>query len=163
MAGDMERATSGGTVVSIHIAEKAGGPMKEVDNVRAVLGRGLEGDRYFSHNGTYSETPGSGRDITLIEIEQIEGIEREHGIRLGPGASRRNITTRGISLNELVDKELSIGDVIVRGTRLCEPCAYLADVIAIPGVLKALVHRAGLRCEIVSAGTIHVGDSITAR
>jgi MOSC domain-containing protein YiiM len=149
-----------GKVLSIHIAETAGGALKSLDFVHAVPGRGLEGDRYFAHVGTYSDTPGSGRDITLIESEQLEAIEHEHGIKIAPGGSRRNITTAGISLNDFVDKELRIGEVTVRGTRLCEPCAYLAEKIGDPGALKALVHRAGLRCDIVTEGVIRAGDAI---
>ncbi len=152
---------SEGTVVSIYIAEAAGGALKSLDSVRAVPGKGLEGDRYFAHAGTYSDTPGSGRDLTLIESEQIEGIERDYGIQIEPGQSRRNLTTRGVALNDLVDREFKVGEVTVRGTRLCEPCDYLAGLIAKPGVLKALVHRAGLRCDIVTEGTIRAGDPIT--
>jgi MOSC domain-containing protein YiiM len=149
-----------GKVVSIHIAEAAGGAVKRFESVRAVPGRGLEGDRYFAHTGTYSDTPGTGRDLTLIESEQIEGIESEYGIKIGPGESRRNLTTSGISLNDLVDREFRVGQVVVRGTRLCEPCAHVADLIGEPGALNALVHRGGLRCDIVTEGTISVGDSI---
>jgi MOSC domain-containing protein YiiM len=148
------------SVVSIHIAEAASGALKSLDAVHAVPGKGLEGDRYFTHTGTYSDTPGSGRDLTLIESEQLEGIEREHGIKIGPGESRRNLMTRGVSLNDLVDKEFTVGAVTVRGTRLCEPCAYLAETLGNPAALKALVHRAGLRCDIVTEGTINVGDPI---
>ena len=150
-----------GIIESIHIAEAAGSTVKALDSVRAIPGRGLEGDRYFAHSGTYSDTPGTGRDLTLIEGEQIEGIEREFGIKIGPGESRRNITTRGISLNDLVDRQFKVGEVVVRGTRLCEPCAYLADLIGEPGALKALVHRGGLRCDIVEGGVIRLGDSVT--
>lgn len=157
----MELGMGEGTVVSIHIAEAAGGTVKGLESVRAVPGQGLEGDRYFAHEGTYSDTPGTGRDLTLIESEQLEGIGREYDIKLEPGQSRRNLTTRGISLNELVDREFKVGEVVVRGTRLCEPCAYLADLIGDPGALKAMVHRAGLRCDIVTEGTISVGDAIT--
>ena len=149
-----------GKVEFIHIAEAAGGTVKGLDSVRAVPGRGLEGDRYFAHSGTYSDTPGTGRDLTLIEGEQIEGIEREFGIKIGPGESRRNVTTRGISLNDLVDKQFKVGEVVVRGTRLCEPCAYMADLIGEPGALEALVHRGGLRCDIVKGGVIRRGDSV---
>lgn len=149
-----------GKVVSIHIADVASGAMKAVESAHAVPGQGLEGDRYFAHTGTYSDTPGTGRDLTLIESEQIEGIEREYGIKIGPGASRRNVTTRGISLNDLVDKEFKVGDVVVRGTRLCEPCAYVAGLIGDPRVLEALVHRGGLRCDIITEGTISTGDAI---
>jgi MOSC domain-containing protein YiiM len=151
-----------GKVISIHISEAAGGAPKSLDFVHAVPGKGLEGDRYFAHTGTYSDTPGSGRDLTLIESEQLQAIEREHGIKIAPGESRRNITTAGISLNELVDREFRVGEVTVRGTRLCEPCDYLAKKIGTPGALKALVHRAGLRCDIVTEGVIRAGDPVVA-
>lgn len=150
-----------GEVISIHITPKAEAPMVAVAEVRAIPGRGLEGDRYYEHTGTYSDTPGTGRDLTLIESEQIDGIAERDGIRIGPGVSRRNLTTRGIDLNELVDVEFHVGDVKVRGTRLCEPCEYVAGLIGDPAALKALVHRGGLRCDILSEGTIRVGDPIT--
>jgi MOSC domain-containing protein YiiM len=149
-----------GRIVSIHVTDAAGGAMKAVHAARAMPGRGLEGDRYFAHTGTYSDTPGTGRDLTLIESEQIEGIEREFGIKIGPGESRRNVTTVGVSLNELVDKEFRVGEVLVRGMRLCEPCEYVAGLIGDPGALKALVHRGGLRCDILTEGTLSVGDLI---
>jgi MOSC domain-containing protein YiiM len=150
-----------GTVVSIHIVAEAAGSPKELESVHAVPGKGLEGDRYFSHTGTYSDTPGSGRDLTLVESEQLEHIAREFGIKLAPGETRRNLMTQGVSLNDLVDKQFKVGDVTVRSTRLCEPCAYLAEKIGQEGALKALVHRAGLRCDIITEGTIKVGDPIT--
>jgi MOSC domain-containing protein YiiM len=149
-----------GEVIDIHITTEAGGAPVHVDRVNAVAGRGLEGDRYFNHTGTYSETPGSGREVTLIAMEEIETLEREHGIQLAPGESRRNITTRGVSLNDLVDREFRVGEVTLRGTRLCEPCDYLQKTIGKDGVLKGLVHRAGLRCDIVKGGAISVGDSV---
>jgi len=150
-----------GRIVSIHVTGSAGQAMKAVQTVRAVPGRGLEGDRYFAGTGKYSETPGTGRDLTLIESEQIEGIELEYGIKIGPGESRRNVTTSGVSLNELLDQEFTVGGVRVRGMRLCEPCEYVAGLIGDPGALKALVHRGGLRCDILTEGTISVGDAIT--
>lgn len=149
-----------GEVVHIHITAKAEAEMIAVPEVRAVEGRGLEGDRYADAIGTWSETPGSGRHVTLIAEEMIQEIERSEGIRLAPGATRRNITTRGVALNDLVDREFSVGEVVLRGTRLCEPCAYLEGKIGEAGAIKALTHRAGLRCEIVSGGAIRVGNEI---
>jgi MOSC domain-containing protein YiiM len=149
-----------GTVVDIHVAPEAGAAPQRVPEVNAVAGRGLEGDRYYNKNGTYSETPGSGREVTLVAIEEIEALASDSGIQLQPGETRRNITTRGVALNGLVDREFKVGAVVLRGTRLCEPCDYLQKTIAKPGVLKALVHRAGLRCDIVSGGAIRVGDEI---
>ena len=149
-----------GRVVSIHIAPKLGAPMVAVNEVRAVPGRGLEGDRYYEHRGSYSGTPGSGRDVTLVASEAIEEIEREKGITLGPGATRCNITTSGLDLNSLIDVEFRIGKVRVLGMRLCEPCAYLAGLVGQPETVKALVHRSGSRCDILNGGTIRVGDEI---
>jgi MOSC domain-containing protein YiiM len=149
------------SVLSIHIAPKAEAPMVARDEVRAEPGRGLEGDRYAEHLGTYSDTPGSGREVTLVASEALEAIEREQGIHLAPGESRRNITTRGVDLNALVEREFRVGDVVLRGTRLCEPCEYLQGLTGQDGLLKALVHRGGLRCDIVRGGTIRVGDKIS--
>jgi MOSC domain-containing protein YiiM len=149
------------TVLSIHIATKAEAPMVALEQVHAEPGRGLEGDRYAEHLGTYSETPGSGREVTLIASEALQAIERESGIELAPGASRRNIMTRGVDLNALVEREFSVGDVVLRGTRLCEPCEYLQGLTGKDGLTKALVHRGGLRCDIVRGGTIRVGDKIS--
>ena len=134
--------------------------MVAVSEVRAVPGRGLEGDRYFEHTGTYSDTPGTGRDVTLVASEAIEEIAREKGISLKPGDTRRNITTKGVDLNSLVDVEFSIGEIRVLGMRLCEPCEYLEGLVGQKGTLKALVHRGGLRCDILREGTIRVGDEI---
>jgi MOSC domain-containing protein YiiM len=156
---DKASATAG-RVVSIHIAPKLEVPMVAVSEVRAVPGRGLEGDRYFEHTGTYSDTPGTGRDVTLVASEAIEEIARDKGVKLGPGQTRRNIMTAGVDLNSLVDVEFSIGEVRVLGMRLCEPCEYLEGLVGQKGTLKALVHRGGLRCDILREGTIHVGDEI---
>jgi MOSC domain-containing protein YiiM len=152
-----------GEVIHIHIAPQAEAGMVSLPEVIAAAGRGLEGDRYFDRGGTWSETPGSGREVTLIESEMIEALERDTGVSLAPGESRRNITTRGVSLNALVDQEFRVGDVVLRGTRLAEPCAHLQRMVGEDAVLKGLVHRGGLRCDIVSGGTIRVGDRITTR
>ena len=156
-----------GVVVSLHIAPVASEPPVSVNEVRAVPGRGLEGDRYFKRTGTYSDKPGPGgaapaREVTLIEIEAIEALDREAGIKLDPGDSRRNIVTRGVPLNHLVGREFHVGEVRLRGIRLCEPCAHL-EQLTHPGVLRGLVHRAGLRAQILTAGAIRIGDPIEER
>src|SRR5437588_5350681 len=102
--------------------------MMSVDSVRAVAGRGLEGDRYFDGSGTYSETEGEGRAVTLIEIEALDRLRDEYGIDLLPIESRRNIATHGITLDDLIGKEFRIGDVRMRGIRSCEPCAHLVEM-----------------------------------
>lgn len=150
-----------GTIVSIHIAPAGGAPTKAVQEVRAVAGNGLEGDRYFEGIGTYSSHPGSDRDVTLIEIEAIEALQRDYRIEMDPGDSRRNIVTRGVPLNHLVGREFKIGAVTLRGTRLCEPCSHL-EKLSVKGVQRGLIHRGGLRAEILTSGMIRVGDQINA-
>jgi len=148
-----------GTVVSIHIAPAAADPARSLAEVRAVPGRGLEGDRYFNRTGTYSNKPGPDREVTLIEIEAIEALKREGQIEIDPRDSRRNIVTRGVPLNHLVGREFHAGAVRLRGIRLCEPCAHLARLTS-ERVSAGLVHRGGLRAQILSEGTIRVGDPV---
>lgn len=148
-----------GTVHSIYITPQPGSPTQSVDIVHAVPGKGLEGDRYFGQTGSGHKRAGTGRDITLIEYEALETVQREGGIQLSPGDTRRNIVTVGVSLNELVDKEFQVGEVRLRGVRLCEPCQHLANLTE-ARILPALVHRGGLRAEILTDGYIHPGDRI---
>jgi MOSC domain-containing protein YiiM len=148
-----------GTIVSLHIAPTGAAPMQSVDQVKAVAGRGLEGDRYFNELGTYSNYPGTGRHVTLIEIEAVQALKRDYDIDMAPGHSRRNIVTRGVALNHLVEREFSVGQVILRGTRLCEPCSHL-EKLTRQGAMRGLIHRGGLRAEIVTGGMIQIGDAI---
>src|SRR5438132_5749871 len=144
-----------GTVISINLAPEAEAPMQSVNEVRAVPGQGLEGDRYFDHKGTFSK-PQPDRELTLIEAEAIEALRSEFQVEYDLSASRRNLVTRGVPLNHLVGKEFWIGEVKARGLRLCEPCAHLQR-LSHPKVLPGLVHRGGLRAQILSEGTIKVG------
>jgi MOSC domain-containing protein YiiM len=148
-----------GRVEAIYVAPAAAEPVVELPAVRAVRGRGLEGDRYFLHAGTYSNHPGSGREVTLIEAEALEALRSELRIELAPGASRRNVVTRGVPLNHLVGHRFRVGEVVLEGTRLCEPCAHLQGLTQ-RGVLAGLVHRGGLRAVVVEEGTMRRGDIV---
>jgi len=158
-----------GSVVSIHIAPAASAPMVTLAEVRAVPGRGLEGDRYFLGTGHYSPRPSAGgREVTLIELEAVEALEHgilnaageRLGIKLTAAETRRNIATSGVPLNHLVDRTFWVGGVRVRGTRLSEPCTYLEDLVARPRPMSGLLHRGGLRAQILTDGVIHVGDVV---
>ena len=148
-----------GVVVSIHMAGSASEPMQTVAEVRAVAGKGLDGDRYFLGTGYYSKKPGTGRALTLIELESIEALQGELGIALAPNDSRRNIVTRGVPLNHLVGRDFRVGEVTLRGVRLCEPCQYLEGLTG-QKVYAGLIHRGGLRAEILTDGVIYVGDVV---
>ena len=153
--------TNTGRVEAIHIAAAAEAPMTSLDRVQAVAGVGLEGDRYAARGGTWSPDPPEDRDLTLIEAEVLEVLAATDGIVLAPGESRRNVTTRGIRLNELVGKRFRVGEIECEGTRLCEPCQHLTDFLAKP-ILRPLVHRAGLRARILTSGEIVVGGAVVA-
>src|SRR6266849_906541 len=147
-----------GTIISINIAPKAEAPLQSVDEVRAIPRRGLEGDRYFFRQGTYYE-PQPDRELTLIEAEAIEALKNEFQIEFDLSASRRNLVTRGVPLHHLVGKEFWIGEVKARGLRLCEPCAHLQR-LSHPKVLPGLIHRGGLRAQILTEGIIRVGETL---
>lgn len=148
-----------GRVVSIHIADAAGSPMKAVEEVRALPGRGLEGDRYFRRTGTYSARAGADREVTLIETEALDALLRDYGAVVFPGETRRNIATRGVPLNHLVGRIFRVGSTTARGLRLCEPCSHMEE-LAGKRIRAALVHRGGLRAEILTEGVIRVGDDV---
>ncbi len=150
-----------GTVEAIHIADRAGAPMRAIESVRGIAGVGLEGDRYAAGAGQYSPDPKVDRHLTLIAAEEIERLADAFDIELAPGETRRNVTTRGIDVNALVGRRFRIGSVEADGTRLCEPCTYLQGLLGRP-VLEPLVHRAGLRARIVAGGQIAVGDAVIA-
>jgi MOSC domain-containing protein YiiM len=146
-----------GRVEGIFITPEHGELPEPVDSVRALAGRGLEGNRYF-----FDGDAPSGRAITLIAAEAVEAMEREHGISIEARESRRNVVTRGIDVNELVGKRFRVGDVECHGIELCEPCATLQGMTK-PGVIKGLAHRGGLNADIVSDGEIRVGDEVVAQ
>jgi len=146
-----------GEVIGIFIRPEESQPTQELSQVLAVAGKGLEGDYYYRLN--LDQNPDSGREITLIEIESLEAVNRDYAVALDPGESRRNILTRGIPLNHLVGKEFRVGEVSLFGIRLCEPCSHLAGLTQ-KKVLPSLVHRGGLRAKILIGGTIKTGDSV---
>ena len=146
-------------VEAIHIAPAMGESTVAVGEVEAIAGEGLKGDRYETGEGRPPEKQGGKRAATLIEAEAIEAIARDYDLHLDPGQSRRNITTRGVALNHLVGRTFRVGGATLRGVELCEPCNYLEGLTK-EHVRQALVHRGGLRAEIVGSGTIRVGDPI---
>ena len=155
-------ARSPGTVEAIVIAPEAEVAMHQVDRAVARAGRGLEGDRYFDERGTFSDVHGRGYDLTLIEAEVLDTLDLPAG-RLTPEQARRNIVTRGIGLNALVGERFRVGDVECFAQRLCEPCAHLERLTAAtgrPGTLRALIHKGGLRADVLNDGEIRVGDQI---
>jgi hypothetical protein len=150
-----------GTVELIAIAERATSEMYVVDRVWAEANRGLQGDRYFSRAGTFTPPNDTARgyDLTLVEAEAIDGLVLPDGRSLGYADARRNIVTRGIDLNALVGRRFRVGDVECLGQRLCEPCSHLERLTS-KGVLRGLIHRGGLRADVITDGEISTGSVI---
>src|SRR4051794_25921196 len=150
-----------GTVEAVVIAADAEASTQRVARATARAGRGLEGDRYFDGRGTFSNAHGRGHDLTLIEAEVLDSLAP-----LTPEDARRNVVTRGIDLTALVGEHFRIGDVECLGQRLCEPCAHLERMTAASGktgTLRALIHKGGLRADVLSGGEIRVGDEVAAQ
>lgn len=148
-----------GSVEGIYLAPDAAVPLEPVERVKAVEGLGLEGDRYYSKRGTFSQKVKPGRAVTLIEGETIDALRNDHGLDVSPGDARRNIVTRGVPLNHLVGATFKVGAATMVGIKLCEPCSHLAGLTS-RDVYDALVHRGGLRAEIVEGAEIGVGDVV---
>lgn len=149
-----------GSVLQILIAPDAGRDMVSVDRVLAVPGKGLEGDRYFNGKGSLSRWNGIHREVTLIAEEDLLEMTEDTGIMLTAAQSRRNILTRGIVLQPLLKQTFTVGAVTMRGIRICQPCKYLARKTNQPDLVKALVHRGGLRAQVLTEGYIEIGDSV---
>ena len=140
-----------GTVEQIHLAPEREGAVHPVEEVVAEAGRGLVGDRFHDNAEAH--------DITLIEAEALTRLRDEHGIDLGPGGSRRQVTVSGVDLGALVGRRFRVGDLVCEGQELCEPCNHLVKITGEPGVLRGLVHT-GLCAAIVEGGTLRVGDAV---
>lgn len=152
-----------GEVVGIYVTPSAGEPMEARTAATAEARRGLVGDRYAEHTGTYSLDTRVPRDVTLIERESVDAVNadlRASGVEVAEAETRRNLVTTGVPLNHLVGREFRVGALVLRGVKLAEPCAYLEQLLGRPGVREAFVHRGGLRCEVVEGGEVRVGDPV---
>jgi hypothetical protein len=151
-----------GTVEGLAVAPAAEAPMHLLEVAQARAGHGLDGDRYAAGAGTFSSRAGRrpGYDLTLIAAEVLDELAAAGSTLEFPG-TRRNVLTRGIDVNALVGRRFRIGDVLCEGRRLCEPCVHL-DRLGGPGILRPLIHRGGLRADILTDGEIHLGAPIHA-
>ena len=142
-------------VIQIAISENNGKTMKNVDSVESIAGKGLLNDRHFKEDNKKKS------QITLIEIENINHYNQISRTSILPKDFRRNIITEGIKLNELIGSEFFIGKVKVKAHDLCRPCKYLEESLKQRNLVKQLLRKGGLRCEILTNGKIFVGDEIT--
>lgn len=150
---DITRERLSGAVAGIYIAAETAGPTTALASVRAIAGVGLEGDRYATGGGTFAAPDVPGHHLTLVDADTLASTG------IAPGDARRNVVTRGVDLDAAIGREFRIGEVVCRGYRRAEPCAHLQR-LAGPGTLRALVHRGGLRADILTGGIVTVGDPV---
>src|SRR3954454_11697529 len=141
-----------GEVAAIAIAGVKNGLPEPVDRVRITAGHGIDGDYHAGVEGNVA--------LTLIAAEALEGLQHDTGLDISHAETRRNVLTRGVDLNALVGKRFRVGDVECEGVELCEPCRRLARLVDELGVLRGLVHRGGLRADVITDGEITVGDRV---
>lgn len=148
-----------GRLEAIHIAEQASVEMEELASARMIEGVGIEGDRYATGRGYYSYKPHQDRQCTLIEMETLEALRRDHATTLEPHESRRNLTVQGVALNHLVGRHFRVGEVVLYGGRLNVPCKYIEELLGRP-LFNFLLNRSGLNCRIIRGGVIRPGDRV---
>lgn len=150
-----------GTIFNIYISSNAGAEIISINEASLIPGKGIEGDRYYNGSGTFSallkNNPSA--ELTLIEKEEIDKFNKEQCLNLSYSELRRNLVTEGIRLNNLVGKTFTIGKATLKGVRLCEPCAHLAETVN-KLVIPHLIGRGGLRAQIISTSSIRVGEQI---
>ncbi|MEL0107020.1 MAG: MOSC domain-containing protein [Rhodospirillaceae bacterium] len=151
--------TWSGRLEFIHAAEKAAADMQELTEGTLIAGKGLEGDRYCLGIGEFSHKDVPGRHLTLIESEVLDALKRDHNVDLAPHESRRNLTVRDVPLTHLVGKKFKVGDAVLLGVRINEPCRYLEGVLN-KKIVTVLLHRSGLNCNVIEGGVIRPGDVV---
>jgi MOSC domain-containing protein YiiM len=151
-----------GKIVKLLISKDTQTPMLNVNQIVLEVGKGIFGDRYYNQVGTFSNKGEiePDRDVTLIEIEKIDALNQEQNLDITPEDLRRNIVVSNCDLNSLVDKEFQIGEVVLKGLRLCEPCKYLSDKLNNEEVLSQMIHKAGLRAQIIKGGSINLNSQV---
>jgi len=151
-----------GKISKLLIANSVETPMQNVNQIVLEVGKGIFGDRYYKQEGTFSNKGKiePDRDVTLIEIEKIDALNKEHDLNLTPEDFRRNIVVSNCDLNSLVGKEFQIGKVVLKGIRLCEPCKILAQRLDEKKALTQMIHKAGLRAQIIQGGSIDLVSQV---
>ena len=154
-----------GKIVKLLISKDPKSAMLNVNQIVLEAGKGIFGDRYYNQEGTFSNKGEiePDRDVTLIEIEKIDALNKEHNLDITAEDLRRNIVVSNCDLNSLVDKEFQIGEVVLKGLRLCEPCKYLSDKLNNEEVLSQMIHKAGLRAQIIKSGSIDLNSQLEIR
>ena len=154
-----------GKIAKLLISKDTQSDMLNVNQIVLEIGKGIFGDWYYNQEGTFSNKGEiePDRDVTLIEIEKIDALNKENDLNITAEDFRRNIVVSNCDLNSLVGKEFQIGEVVLKGLRLCEPCKYLSNKLDNEKVLSQMVHKAGLRAQIIKGGSIDLNSQVEVK
>ena len=141
-------------IIKIGITQDSLHNLGEAKKIELLAGKGIIGDRHFRDKNNPKN------QLTLIESENIDYYNKKFDVQIPYINFRRNIITKGIKLNDLIGKQLIIGEVRVRGNDLCRPCKHLQEILNRKDIIKEFLKKGGLRCEILTSGKMEVGDKI---
>ena len=148
-------------ILSIYTKSKGGEPMTRHASIKCEAGYGLKGDLYYERGKAQGGTVAPKAQVTMTAAEALIACHDESGLHLRPNECRRNLITSGVNLNQLVGKTFRVGEsVVLRGLEQCRPCSTLEKMTGLPGLVKAMTDRGGLRCEVIESGEIREGDLV---
>ena len=126
----------------------------EVNELNLVAGKGIVGDRYFKdYNDPFNQ-------LSIIESENIDEYNLKNKLNIPYLNFRRNIITKGIKLNNLLEKKIKIGSIELEVIDLCRPCRHLSEKLNKNDIIKEFLRKGGIRCQIINNGKIYLGDQI---
>ena len=154
-----------GKIAKLLISKDTQSDMLNVNQIVLEIGKGIFGDRYYNQEGTFSNKGEiePDRDVTLKKKKKIDALNKENDLNITAEDFRRNIVVSNCDLNSLVGKEFQIGEVVLKGLRLCEPCKYLSNKLDNEKVLSQMVHKAGLRAQIIKGGSIDLNSQVEVK
>ena len=126
----------------------------ETKEINLIAGKGVVGDRHFKdYNDPLNQ-------LSIIESENIDEYNLKYQLNIPYLNFRRNIVTRGIKLNELIGKKISIGSVKIEVLDLCRPCLHLSEKLGRNDIIKEFLRKGGVRCQIMKDGKISLNNKI---
>tara|TARA_B110000438_G_scaffold248878_1_gene251866 strand:- start:26 stop:469 length:444 start_codon:yes stop_codon:yes gene_type:complete len=142
-------------IIKIGITENNNKKINEVNSIDLVAGKGVIGDRHFKdYNNPYNH-------LSIIESENIDEYNKKYNLNIPYLDFRRNIVTKGIRLNNLINKKIIIGEVQLDVIDLCRPCRHLSEKLDKNNIIKEFLRKGGIRCEILNDGKISITDQMT--
>ncbi len=142
------------TILKIGLTKDHNKEIIETNEINLIAGKGVIGDRHFKdYNDPLNQ-------LSIIESENIDEYNLKYKLNIPYLNFRRNIVTKGIKLNDLVEKKILIGSVKLEVIDLCRPCRHLSEKLGRYDIIKEFLRKGGIRCQILNDGKISLSDQI---